>query len=81
MLVTENGISENHGIKVKIADTIGAGDAFTAALTHGFLRGWSLNEINEKASRVGAFVASQTGAMPSFKEMDWNEKTKTISLI
>ncbi len=81
LLVTENGISENHGIKVKIADTIGAGDAFTAALTHGFLRGWSLNEINEKASRVGAFVASQTGAMPSFKEMDWNEKTKTISLI
>jgi len=68
LLVTENGISENHGVKVEITDTIGAGDAFTAALTHGFLRGWSLNEINEKASRVGAFVASNEGAMPDFPQ-------------
>jgi len=68
LLVTENGISENHGVKVEITDTIGAGDAFTAALTHGFLRGWGLKEINEKASRVGAFVASNEGAMPDFPQ-------------
>ena len=68
LLVTENGISENHGVKVEIADTFGAGDAFTSALTHGFLRGWSLKEINEKASRVGAFVASNEGAMPDFPQ-------------
>jgi len=78
LLVTENEISENGGVKTEIADTIGAGDAFTAALTHGLLRGWILDEINEKANRVGAFVASQTGAMPSFKEMEWSEKTKAI---
>ncbi len=70
LLVTENEVSENHGVKIEIADTIGAGDAFTAALTHGFLRGWSLDEINGKANHVGAFVASQTGAMPSFREME-----------
>ena len=78
LLVTEIEVSENHGVKVEIADTIGAGDAFMAAMTHGFLRDWSLDEINEKANRVGAFVASQTGAMPSFKEMKWNEKIKAI---
>ena len=70
LLITENELSENGGIKVEIADTIGAGDAFTAALTHGFLRGWSLDEINEKANRVGAFVASQTGAMADFAEFE-----------
>lgn len=76
VLVSENEVSAHHGVKVEVADTIGAGDAFTAALTHGFLRGWNLDEINEKANRVGAFVASQTGAMPSFKEIKWNEKAK-----
>ena len=66
LLLTANEASENGGVKVAVADTIGAGDAFTAALTHGFLRGWSLDEMNNFANRVGAFVASQTGAMPDF---------------
>ncbi|MCY7345290.1 MAG: carbohydrate kinase [Pyrinomonadaceae bacterium] len=64
LLSAANEASENGGVKIEIADTIGAGDAFTAALTHGFLRGWSLDEINQFANRVGAFVASQPGAMP-----------------
>lgn len=64
LLVTESKRSEHIGIKVEIADTVGAGDAFTAAMVHGLLRGHSLDEINERANRVGAFVASRTGAMP-----------------
>jgi fructokinase len=66
LLIGENEISEHSGIRVEIADTIGAGDAFTATLAHGILHGWNLAEINEKANRIGAFVASQTGAMPEF---------------
>lgn len=66
LLVAENQISEHAGVRVTVKDTIGAGDAFTATMTHGLLRGWSLDEINEKANRVGGFVASQTGAMPVF---------------
>jgi fructokinase len=66
VLVGENSVSEHAGLKVEVADAIGAGDAFTAALAHGLLRGWSLDKINEFANRVGAFVASQTGAMPAF---------------
>jgi len=49
---------------VKIADTVGAGDAFTAALVHHALRGSSLATMNAAANRMGAWVASQEGATP-----------------
>jgi fructokinase len=67
LLISENNFSENAGLKITVKDTIGAGDAFTAAMTHGILRGWELDKINAFANKVGAFVASSTGAMPSFK--------------
>ena len=59
--------SEHPGFKIKVADTVGAGDAFTAALVHGYLRGTPLAQINETANRVGAWVASQSGATPAPK--------------
>jgi fructokinase len=65
LLISGDEWSEHPGLKVKVADTVGAGDAFTAALVHGYLRGASLNAINEMANRVGAWVASQAGAMPT----------------
>lgn len=65
LLISRDEISESTGVAVEIADTIGAGDAFTAALTHGLLRGWDLFRINEFANRTGAFIASRTGAMPA----------------
>jgi len=68
ILVTKKEVSEHPGLKIEVADTIGAGDAFTAALAHGLLRNWNLDKINEFANKVGAFVASQTGAMPVFPE-------------
>ncbi|MGA8212158.1 MAG: PfkB family carbohydrate kinase [Candidatus Sulfotelmatobacter sp.] len=64
LLVSANERSEHPGFKVKIADTVGAGDAFTAALVFGYLRGTPLALINETANRVGAWVASQSGATP-----------------
>ncbi len=67
LLVSAEERSEHPGFKVKIADTVGAGDAFTAALVHGCLRGTSLAQINEIANRVGAWVASQPGATPAPK--------------
>lgn len=70
LLVTKDAVSEHQGLKIEVADTIGAGDAFTAGLTHGILRNWELNKINEFANRVGAFVASRTGAMPDFSEFE-----------
>lgn len=65
LLLSADQLSEHPGLKVKVADTIGAGDAFTAALVHGYLRSRSLQEINATANRVGAWVASQSGATPT----------------
>ena len=67
LLVSASECREHPGFKVKVADTVGAGDAFTAALVHGYLRGTSLAQINEDANRVGAWVASQSGATPAPK--------------
>lgn len=66
LLVDEQNFVEDTGVKVEIADTIGAGDAFTAAMTNGILRNWDLKKINAEANKIGAFVASKTGAMPEF---------------
>jgi fructokinase len=70
LLVRRDGnASEHPGFRVRVADTVGAGDAFTAALVHEYLRAaesgrMSLDEMNEVANRVGAWVASEVGAMP-----------------
>jgi fructokinase len=64
-LVTADSHHEHPGFSVKVADTVGAGDAFTAALVHHALRGSSLAMINTAANRMGAWVASQEGATPA----------------
>jgi len=63
-LLTEHGWSEHPGVRVTVVDTIGAGDAFTAAMTIGLLSGWALDDVNAQANRVAAFVASNTGGTP-----------------
>ena len=68
LLVSKSGSNEHPGFRVKVADTIGAGDAFTAGLTHEYLHGASLDRMNEVANRVGAWVASQVGATPTPKQ-------------
>jgi fructokinase len=65
LLVTREEWSEHPGIPTQVADTIGAGDAFTAALTHYMLRGADLATLNEAGNRWGGWVASQSGAMPA----------------
>lgn len=64
LLVTGANSNEHPGFQVKVADTIGAGDAFAAALVHEYLRRASLDVINELANLVGAWVSTQVGATP-----------------
>jgi fructokinase len=59
--------SEHPGFRVHVADTVGSGDAFTAGLVHEYLQGASLGLMNEVANLVGAWVASEVGAMPAPK--------------
>jgi fructokinase len=63
-LLGESGPDHHPGLRVEVKDTVGAGDAFTAALIHCYLRRTSLKEMNEVANRTGAWVASQSGGMP-----------------
>lgn len=65
LLIGPSGLNEHPGYRIQVADAIGAGDAFTAGLVHEYLRGTPLPEMNETANRVGAWVASRVGAMPT----------------
>ena len=50
--------------KVTVADTVGAGDAFTAGFVASLLRGKTIPEAHKTAVEVSAFVCTQHGAMP-----------------
>ena len=67
MVVRGSDSSEHPGFQVRVADTVGSGDAFTAGLVHEYLQGASLALMNEVANLVGAWVASEVGAMPTPK--------------
>lgn len=49
---------------VEVADTVGAGDSFTAAFISGILLGKTVAEAHKRAVDVSAFVCTQQGAMP-----------------
>lgn len=50
--------------KVEVADTVGAGDSFTAAFIASILKGKSVTEAHTIAVKTSAFVCTQKGAMP-----------------
>ena len=58
--------SKTPGYRVNVADTVGAGDAFSAAFVHGLSQGWSTKRIAQCANAVGAVVASKSGAIPEW---------------
>ncbi len=53
---------------VEVADTVGAGDSFTAAFISSILKGKSVREAHKLAVEVSAFVCTQHGAMPVLPE-------------
>ena len=64
-LFSPNGQWTVDATPVGVVDTVGAGDSFTAAVVAGLLRGRSAHETLEHATRVAAYVCSQSGATPS----------------
>lgn len=68
LLCTRQGWSDHPGSAVTVADTVGAGDAFTAALVMGLLENRPLDMINARANRLAAYVCTQKGAMPPYPE-------------
>lgn len=67
LLTSHDGRTSDHpGVAVqRIADTVGAGDAFTAALVMGLLAEVPLDRINDAANRLAAYVCTQPGATPA----------------
>jgi fructokinase len=64
-LLWADGLWSDHpGRPAEVADTVGAGDAFTAALVVGRLAGRPLEAINGHANEVAAFVCSRPGGTP-----------------
>ena len=53
---------------VDVADTVGAGDSFTAGFVASLLKGKSIREAHQKAVAVSAFVCTQHGAMPKLPD-------------
>ncbi len=60
----EGGMSFLDTPKVKVADTVGAGDSFTGAFVGSLLTGKTVTQAHETAVKVSAFVCTQSGAMP-----------------
>ncbi len=52
--------------KVEVADTVGAGDSFTATFVAAILKGKKVSEAHKLAVEASAFVCTQNGAMPVF---------------
>lgn len=74
LLIDRDGTVEHEGFRVNVVDAVGAGDAFTACMAHGYMRGKSLNEISVSANRFASWVTTQRGATP---ELD-SERLRAI---
>lgn len=61
---TPGNVSFRPTPKVEVADTVGAGDSFTAAFIASILKGKSVAEAHALAVRTSAFVCTRKGAMP-----------------
>jgi fructokinase len=68
IIVTGDDVSDLPGLSVQVADTIGAGDAFSAAMTLGLLANRSLGDLNRLAIQTAAFVCTQSGATMPFPD-------------
>lgn len=55
--------------RVPVADTVGAGDSFTAAFTSAILSGKLVQEAHKLAVEVSAYVCTQSGAMPELPQI------------
>ena len=65
ILFKEGIISKHEGYRINVEDTVGAGDAFVAALVTGLLKGYKLDDLHKKANRIASYICSKHGATPS----------------
>lgn len=66
LLAADSTRSELPAEAVTVIDTVGAGDAFTAALALGLAFGHPLDAVHRWAAEIAAFVCTQPGGTPTF---------------
>ena len=73
-MIYQNGqITQHPGYKIKVKDSIGAGDAFLSGFVKTYLDGKDPEEILDFACKIGAFVATQEGGTPKYQVSDINQ--------
>lgn len=73
-----NALESFPGFEIHVVDTVGAGDAFAAGFLHGLDQGWPIAATAHFANRLGAIVASRSGATPEWT-VDECTDTDTVS--
>ena len=68
LMITPTESSVTKAPAITPVNTVGAGDAFTATAVMGFLDGKALDEINQHANAVAAWVCTQLGAATALPE-------------
>ena len=68
VLITSEKKHVEAGYEIEVVDTVGAGDAFSAALLIGYLRGWGLGRLSRVANELGSFICTRPGATPNIPE-------------
>jgi fructokinase len=73
LIYSRGEYDDQPGQPVDVVDTVGAGDAFTAALTLGLLRGETISAIGERANRLAGAVCGGHGGTPDVRAamQDW----------
>jgi fructokinase len=65
-----NSIATCPAYPIHVADAVGAGDAFSAAFLYGVVNEWDASRTGDFANRLGAVVASRSGATPEWSPND-----------
>jgi len=77
VLYYKNAFYYNPGYKVRVADTVGAGDSFLASIISQLLNGSQPQEAIDFACAVGAIVASKNGANPKIPDSEIRSMIET----
>ena len=68
VLISQDESHVQAGREMEVVDTVGAGDAFSAVILIGYLRGWSLSRLSRVANELGGFICTKPGATPNIPE-------------
>ena len=81
-VISHAGICHAVGEKQRVVNTVGAGDAFTAAFALHLLNGATIQTCAEQANAIGGFVTTQDSGMPAlperFRVWGWRGETGEV---